>query len=71
MVQRRPHPFELAQTWRQQIGADPMLNKAKIAAREGLSRARVTQRMNLLELPAEIQSDLPCPPGTIGNSLVP
>ena len=66
MVQRRPHPFELAQTWREQIGTDPMLNKAKIAAREGISRARVTQIMDLLELPAEIQNDLLCPPAPLG-----
>jgi hypothetical protein len=32
------------------------LNKARIASREGISRARVTQVMNLLQLPAEIQA---------------
>ena len=31
--------------------------------REGISRARVTQVMNLLELPAEIQAGLLEPPG--------
>ena len=65
MVPRRPHPFELAQTWRQQIGTDPMLTKAKIAAREGISRARVTQIMGLLQLPAAIQKDLVCPPSSL------
>ena len=39
------------------------LNKARIAAREGISRARVTQVMNLLQLPAEIQASLLEPPG--------
>ena len=66
VVKRRQRPFELARTWRQQMGTDPMLNKTKIAAREGISRARVTQIMNLLELPAEIQSDLMCPPSSLG-----
>jgi ParB-like chromosome segregation protein Spo0J len=38
------------------------ITQARIAAREGLSRARVTQLMNLLELPEEIQRDLQIPP---------
>ena len=67
VVKRRQRPFEWARTWRQQMGTDPMLNKTKIAAREGISRARVTQIMNLLELPAEIQSDLLCPPVIPGS----
>jgi hypothetical protein len=37
---------------------DANLNKARIAAREGISRARVTRVMNLLQLPAEIQAGL-------------
>jgi hypothetical protein len=37
---------------------DAKLNKARIAARERISRARVTQVMNLLQLPAEIQAGL-------------
>jgi len=44
---------------------DPSLSKAKIAARECLSRARVTQIMNLLELPEEIQKDLQHPPAPL------
>ena len=62
---RRPHPFELARMWRRQIENDPGLNQAKIAAREGISRARVTQIMDLLELPAEIQNGLLCPPAPL------
>jgi len=56
------HPFLLAQSWRQEMENDTKLNKARIAAREGVSRARVTQIMNLLQLPAEIQADLLKPP---------
>jgi hypothetical protein len=62
---RGPHPFELALSWRQEIENDPRLNQAKIAAREGISPARVTQIMALLQLPAEIQNDLLCPPAPL------
>lgn len=41
---------------------DPELNKAKTAVREGISRVRVTQIMDLLGLPKEIQNDLLNPP---------
>lgn len=44
--------------WRQELVKDPALNQAKIAAREGISRSRVTQIMDLLQLPAEAQNDL-------------
>ena len=66
---RRPHPFEMALLWRQQMRDDTALSKAKLAAREGLSRARVTQIMALLDLPKEIQSGLlnPPPPLKIHN----
>ncbi len=56
------HPFQLARLWKQQIADDLKLNQARIAAREGLSRARVTQIMNLLRLPEHVQSDLLNPP---------
>jgi hypothetical protein len=56
------HPFLLAQSWQHELKQDSSLNKAKIAAREGYSRARVTQIMNLLELPQVIQVDLLNPP---------
>jgi ParB-like chromosome segregation protein Spo0J len=61
----RIHPFLLAQSWRQQMEHDANLNRARIAAREGISRARVTQVMNLLQLPAEIQADLLRPPAPL------
>ena len=38
--------------------ANTALNRATLARREGLSRARVTQIMHLLELPSEIQNHL-------------
>jgi len=38
------------------------LTQAKIAARERISQARVTQIMKLLELPDEIQNGLQHPP---------
>ena len=59
------HPFLLAQLWREQMQHDTKLNKARIAAREGISRARVTQVMNLLQLPAEIQAGLLKPPAPL------
>jgi len=51
-------PFELALIWREQIKDDPALSQAKIAVREGISRARVTRIMDLLRLPAEIKEGL-------------
>lgn len=42
------------------MAEDPGLNLATIAAREGLSRARVTQIMNLLALPDQLQQLLRC-----------
>jgi hypothetical protein len=59
---RAPHPFELALNWNDELAQDKKLTKVKIAAREGLSRARVTQIMNLLDLPANIQNELRHPP---------
>ena len=62
VVPRHPNPLEVARNWRQEMENDPTLNQAKIAGREGISRARVTQITNLLKLPAEIQNVLLCPP---------
>jgi len=59
------HPFLLAQSWCQQMEHDARLTKAGIAAREAISRARVTQVMNLLQLPAEIQAGLLRPPAPL------
>ena len=61
----RIHPYQQACLWRQEMERDSGIARAKIAAREGLSRARVTQVMNLLELPEEIQEDLLNPPAPL------
>ena len=61
----RIHPYQQARLWRQEMEHDFEITQAKIAAREGLSRARVTQLMNLLELPEEIQRDLQTPPAPL------
>jgi hypothetical protein len=55
------HPFELALLWKNEIRSGD-LTKAGIAKREGVSRARVTQIMNLLRLPDVIQRILINPP---------
>jgi hypothetical protein len=49
----------------QQIDNSVVANYAEIAAREGISRARVTQIMNLLRLPPEIQDELQPPPAPL------
>jgi len=59
------HPFQLALQWRQQLANEADLNLSKIAAREGISRARVTQVMNLLKLPEVIQRELQCLPTSL------
>jgi hypothetical protein len=66
--QTRVHPYHQACRWRQEMEWDSRITKAKIAAREGLSRARVTQLMNLLDLPTEVQEDLQNPPAALGIS---
>jgi len=59
------HPYQQACLWRKEMEHDGGITKARIAARERLSRARVTQLMNLLELPEEIQKDLQNPPAPL------
>lgn len=56
------HPYQMAMRWAKQLQGDRCLTRAKIAKKEGLSRARVTQIMNLLDLPPEIQDNLLKPP---------
>lgn len=50
------HPIQTALEWRQMLAADTTLTMATIARNMGLSRARVTQIMNLLDLPEPIMS---------------
>jgi hypothetical protein len=52
------HLIHLALEWQGQIENDPALTRAQIAAKQGVSRARVTQVMSLLALPSDVQSYL-------------
>ncbi len=52
------HSIRLALEWRAKMQNDASLTRAKIAAKEGISRPRVTQIMGLLALPEEIQDHL-------------
>ena len=49
------HPLTLAYEFQELLEAGVVNNRAEIARRCGLSRARVTQVMSLLHLPDEIQ----------------
>jgi len=49
------HPLALAYEFQELLEVGAVNNRAEIARRSGLSRARVTQVMNLLNLPDEIQ----------------
>jgi hypothetical protein len=52
------HPIHMALKWRQMLDDDPALSMAQIARNQSVSRARVTQIMNLLSLPPGIQDCL-------------
>jgi hypothetical protein len=52
------HPIRLALEWQQMLADNPGLNMAGIAHIKGVSRARVTQVMNLLRLPKPLQTVL-------------
>jgi ParB-like chromosome segregation protein Spo0J len=47
-----------ARKWQALLASGEVTSQAEIARREGLSRARVTQIMNLLRLAPEIQSHI-------------
>jgi hypothetical protein len=49
-----PHAIHLALEWREALRADPNLTMAELARQKGLSRARITQILNILRLPAAI-----------------
>jgi hypothetical protein len=46
-LSRCVHPIHLAMKWRRMLDADASLNMAQLARNQGVSRARVTQVMNL------------------------
>ncbi len=48
------HPLKKALEWQAMLSANPDLNRADIARINGISRARVTQVMKLLELDSTI-----------------
>ena len=50
------HPLTLAYEFQELLEAEVVNNRAEIARRYGMSRARVTQVMKLLHLPDEIQA---------------
>jgi len=54
------HPIHIALKWKACIEHDESLSFAKIANRQGISRARVSQIMSLLRLYAGIQEYLKC-----------
>ena len=52
------HPIHLALKWRRMLDEDASLNMAQLARNQGVARARVTQVMNLLALPKDVQAYL-------------
>lgn len=59
------HPFHIALRWAKELGENPGLKRTEIARKAGVSRARVTQIMNLLRLPKHIQKYLSSPPAPL------
>jgi hypothetical protein len=58
---REPRVKELllqAQEWQKMLNSGEVRNQAEIAQREGITRARVTQILNLLNLAPEIQDHI-------------
>jgi len=62
--------LRMAIEWRQQIDAGEVQNKADIARREGITRARVTQIMGMLRLAPEIQQRILSIPKMVSRSPV-
>ena len=52
-----PHPLHIAKKFQNQLRAGSV-NKAELARRYGISRARVTQIMNLLNLESRIKEEI-------------
>ena len=55
---RHRHAIHVALKWKQILANDNTLTTAKIARKQGISRARVCQVMRLLSLPEEVQDVL-------------
>ena len=70
---RTPRVVELlrkALEWQAQLESGDIANQAAIAAREGITRARVTQIMALLKLAPEIQQHIMSMPETLNRPKV-
>lgn len=52
------HPIHLALKWREMLDANDSLTMSQLARIQSVSRARVTQIMNLLALPQDVQAHL-------------
>jgi hypothetical protein len=52
---KKKHIIHKAVKWKLMLGDGVVNSMSEIARKEGLTRARVTQIMNLLKLPAEMQ----------------
>jgi len=57
-VPRKPHPLVPACEFQRLLENGVVNNKAEIARKYDLSRARVTQIMNLLNLPSDIKEQI-------------
>ncbi len=71
---RTPRVVELLRTaieWQSQLEAGEVRNRADIARREGITRARVTQIMALLRLAPEIQEHIQAIPDSTSQPAVP
>ena len=54
----KKHIIHKAQKWREMLHSGEVLTLSEIARKEGLSRARVTQIMNLLKLSSDVKEFL-------------
>ncbi len=52
------HPIHIALNWQRDLAANKDLTMAKIARNKGISRARVSQIMSLLNLPETVRKAL-------------
>ena len=55
---RKPHPLVTAYRLRELLDSGVVDNRAELVRRVGLSRAPVTQFLNLLKLPAEVRDEI-------------
>lgn len=67
----RPHPaaktLKRAEAWQAHIDSGRLKNRAAVAEKEGLTRARVSQVLDLLKLAPEIREHILSKPSTNGH----